>query len=220
VSSKEVTAVSARVADVMTRNVVSVRKHAQYKEIVHVMRSRKFSAFPVLDDRDRVIGVVSEDDLLVKEAYPDPDRAGVLSHHGDKAKAAGLCAAELMHRPAITIGPDATVAEAARLMHARHVKRLPVVDGPTGRLVGIVSRVDLLGVYDRPDEDIRKEILDRVVGEMFVLDSLAFAVTVTGGVATVRGPVDSEPVALNLLAEVRRVDGVVAVRDRLSYPRR
>ncbi|HTX84814.1 MAG TPA: CBS domain-containing protein [Streptosporangiaceae bacterium] len=212
---------TTRVEDVMTRNVVSLRRHAQYKEIVQVMRSRKFSAFPVLDDHDRVIGMVSEDDLLVKEAYSDSgSRAGVLPRHGDKAKAAGLCAAELMHRPAITIEPDATVAEAARLMHARHVKRLPVVDGPSRRLVGIVSRVDLLGVYDRPDEDIRKEILEEVIEAEFVLDRLAFGVTVAGGVVTVSGPVHSQPVALSLLAAIRRVDGVVAVRDRLSYPRR
>ncbi len=209
---------TTRVEDVMTRNVVSLRKHAQFKEIVHVMRSRKFSAFPVLDDHDRVIGVVSEDDLLVKEAVPS-SRVSVLVRHSDKAKAAGLCAAELMHRPAITIGPDATVAEAARLMHARHVKRLPVVDGPTRRLVGIVSRVDLLGVYDRPDEDIRKEILEQVIEAEFVLDNLAFEVTVTGGVVTVAGPVHRQPVALSLLAAIGQVDGVVAVRDRLSYPR-
>jgi CBS domain-containing protein len=212
---------TTRVQDVMTRNVVSLRTHAQYKEIVKVMLSRKFSAFPVIDDHDRVIGVVSEDDLLVKEGYPGPGAdPGAVAHHRDKAKAAALSAAELMHRPAITIQPEATVAEAARLMHARHVKRLPVVDGPTRRLVGIVSRIDLLGVYDRADEEIAKEILEQVVAGEFVLDSLAFKVTVTDGVATVSGPVDSEPVALNLLGEIRRVDGVVAVRDRLSYPRR
>lgn len=212
---------STRVEDVMTRNVVSLRKHAQYKEIVQVMRSRKFSAFPVIDDHDRVIGIVSEDDLLVKEARSAPSsRAVLLSRHGDKAKAAGLCAAELMHRPAITIGPDATVAEAARLMHARRVKRLPVVDDQTRRLVGIVSRADLLGVYDRPDDDIAKEILEQVIEAEFVLDRLAFDVTVSGGVVTASGPVHSQPVALSLLAAIGEVDGVVAVRDRLTYPRR
>jgi CBS domain-containing protein len=212
---------TTQVEDVMTRNVVSLRKHAQYKEIVQVMRSRKFSAFPVLDDHDRVIGVVSEDDLLVKEAYPaSTGSARVLLRHGDKAKAAGLCAAELMHRPAITIEQDATVAEAARLMHTRHVKRLPVIDRQTGRLIGIVSRADLLGVYDRPDKDITKEILEQVIEAEFVLDRLAFDVTVTGGVVTVSGPVHSRPVALSLLAAIREVDGVVAVQDRLSYPRR
>jgi CBS domain-containing protein len=209
------------VEDVMTRNVVSLRKHAQYKEIVLVMRDRRFSAFPVLDEHDNVVGVVSEDDLLVKEAYSAPGAGpGFLVRHRDKAKAAGLTAAELMTRPAITIGPDATVAAAARLMHEKHVKRLPVVDSSTGRLAGIVSRVDLLGVYDRPDAEIGREILEQVIEAEFVLDRLAFEVTVTAGVVTLSGPVHSEPVALSLLATVRQVDGVVAVRDRLSYPRR
>ncbi len=83
----------------------------------------------------------------------------------------------------------------------------------------IASRVDLLGVYDRPDEDIRKEIVEQVIEGAFVLDSLAFAVTVVGGVVTLSGPVVREPVALSLLDAVRQVDGVAAVRDRLSYPR-
>jgi CBS domain-containing protein len=209
------------VEDVMTRNVVSVRKRAQYKDIVLVMRDRKFSAFPVLDEDNNVIGVVSEDDLLVKEAYSASGTGpGFLVRHRDKAKSAALTAAELMSRPAITIGPDATVADAARLMHEKHVKRLPVVDGATGRMVGIVSRVDLLGVYDRPDMDVRKEILEQVIEAEFVLDRLAYEVTVTAGVVTLSGPVGSEPVALSLLSAVRQVDGVVAVRDRLSYPRR
>jgi len=205
------------VSDVMTRNVVSLRTHAQFKDIVHVMRKRRFSAFPVLDDRDRVIGVVSEDDLLVKQGYGEADGPGFLIHRADRAKAHGVTAAQLMTRPAITIPPQASVAEAARTMHAKHVKRLPVVT-EDGRLVGIVSRVDLLGVYDRPDAEIKSEILDRVIDGDFLLDSLAFTVTVRAGVVTLSGPVDHEPVAVSLLDAVRQVVGVVAVRDRLSYP--
>jgi CBS domain-containing protein len=211
---------TSHVGEVMTRNVVSVRKHAQFKEIVRVMRQRQFSAFPVLDDHDKVVGVVSEDDLLVKESYRGSGTGpGFLARHGDKAKAAGLTAAELMTRPAITIRPEATVTEAARTMHAKHLKRLPVVSDE-GRLVGIVSRVDLLGVYDRPDAEIKTEILKQVIETAFLMDSLAFKVTVAAGVVTLSGPVETEPVAVSLLAAVRDVDGVVAVRDRLSYSRR
>ena len=210
---------TSRVGDVMTRNVVSLRKHAQFKDILHVMRERKFSAFPVLDAGDKVVGVVSEDDLLVKEGYRSGEPvAGFLMRHADNAKAAGLTAAELMTRPAITISPEALVAEAARTMHAKHVKRLPVVS-EGGRLVGIVSRIDLLGVYDRPDSQIRDEIVTQLIENEFLLDSSAFTVMVTAGVVTLRGPVDREPVAHSLLDGVRRVDGVVAVRDRLGYPR-
>lgn len=208
------------VGDVMTRNVVAVRKDARFKDIVQVMRARKFSAFPVLDDDNRVIGVVSEDDLLVRQAISAP-AAGprFLLGHADRAKAAGLTAAELMTAPAITARADAAIADAARMMHTRHIKRLPVVTSD-GRLVGVVSRADLLGEYDRPDADIRTEIIKRIIESEFVLDGLAFTVTVESGVVTLAGPVNSEDVAGSLLAEVGRVAGVLAVRDRLSYPRR
>ncbi len=208
------------VGDVMTRNVVAVRKDARFKDIVQVMRARRFSAFPVLDDNNRVIGVVSEDDLLVRQAIAGPGAGPrFMPGHADRAKATGLTAAELMTTPAITTRADAAIADAARIMHARHVKRLPVVTSD-GRLVGVVSRIDLLGEYDRPDADVRTDIIKRVIESEFVLDSLAFTVTVESGVVTLAGPLDSEDVAVSLLAEVRRVAGVVAVRDRLSYPRR
>jgi CBS domain-containing protein len=206
------------VEDVMTRDVISVRKNAEYKDIVQILRYEGFSAFPVLDDDNRVVGVVSEDDLLVKEEYSDTGGPGFLAGRGDRTRASALTAAGLMTRPAITVSPDATVAEAARVMHTRHVKRLPVV-AVGGRLVGIVSRSDVLGVYDRPDDDIRKEIEEGVIKAEFGLDSLAFTVTVTGGVVTLAGRVEREPVALSLLQAVRQVDGVVAVREQLSYPR-
>jgi CBS domain-containing protein len=207
------------VGDVMTRNVVAVRKDARFKDILHVMRSRGFSAFPVLDDYNLVVGVVSEEDLLIREGFRVPGAAPrLLLRHADRTKADGLTAGELMTAPAITIRPEADVAMAARIMHTRHVKRLPVVT-ETGRLVGVVSRVDLLGVYDRPDADIRSEILKQVIESEFVLDSLAFTVTVESGVVTVTGPVDSEDVAVNMLQQIGLVAGVVTVRDRLSYPR-
>ena len=207
------------VADVMTRDVVAVRKDAQFKDIVRVMRARRFSALPVLDDDNRVIGVVSEDDLLVREGSRAADGGSrFLFRHGDRVKAAGLAAGGLMTRPAITIRPDAGVAEAARTLHSRHLRRLPVVTGD-GRIVGVVSRADLLGVYDRPDADIRTEIVEQVIESEFVLDRLAFTVTVESGMVKLSGPVASKYVALSLLDAVRQVDGVLAVEDRLSYPR-
>jgi CBS-domain-containing membrane protein len=208
---------TSTVADVMTRNVVSVRKSAMFKDIVQVMRGRRFSAFPVLDENDKVIGVVSEDDLLVHEGFRGSGAGPrFLLRHADRVKVGGLTAADLMTTPAITIRPEATVAEAARTLHTKHVKRLPVVTGD-GHLVGVVSRVDLLGVYDRTDVSIRTEIIKQVIESEFVLDSRAFTVTVESGVVTLSGPVASEPVGLSLLDAIRQVDGVVTVRDRLHY---
>jgi CBS-domain-containing membrane protein len=208
------------VGDVMTRDVVAVHKDARFKDIVRVLRARRFSAFPVLDDDNRVIGVVSEADLLVRQAIAGSGAGQrLLLRLADGAKATGLTAAQLMTTPAITTRAEAAVADAARMMHAKRVKRLPVVTSD-GRLVGVVSRVDLLGEYDRPDADIRSEIIKQVIESEFMLDRFAFAVTVESGVVTLAGPVDSEDVAVSLLAQVRRVAGVVAVRDRLRYPRR
>jgi CBS-domain-containing membrane protein len=208
------------VKDVMTSNVVAVRKHAGYKEIITVMRRRHVSAFPVLDDRDRVVGVVSEADLLLKEAYADRPSGSprLLLRRRARAKAGALTAGELMSSPAATIAPEASVAEAAQVMDGGKVKRLPVVDAD-GRLAGIVSRVDLLGVYDRPDRQIREEILSEVVGRTLAMDPCAFEVTVTAGVVTIAGQAESLPVAESLLDAAWDVAGVVDIRNRLSYPR-
>jgi CBS domain-containing protein len=205
------------VTEVMTYNVVAVRQEAEFKDIVAVMHRRRVSAFPVLDAYDRVIGVVSEADLLPREAYP----GGPSSARGERgrvpAKARALTAGELMSSPAITIGPEATVTEAARVMHSRKVKRLPVTD-EDGRLVGIVSRVDLLGVYDRPDAQICTEITEQVLAGDFVFDPREFSVAVNNGVVTISGRLERPEVALSLLEAISDVAGVVDVRDRLSYP--
>jgi CBS domain-containing protein len=208
-----------KVKDLMTASVVAVRQNADFKEMVTVMRSHRISAFPVIDANGMVVGVVSEADLLLKEATPAlPQGAIRLAWRlRQRSKADGVTAAEVMTSPAVTIRQDAPVGEAARLMQSRRVKRLPVVDGD-GRLRGIVSRADLLGVYERPDIEIRDEVVkDVLIGE-FGLDDLMFVVTVKSGVVTVTGPVTRRPVALSLLATIRYIEGVVAVRDRLSYP--
>ena len=212
---------TATVKDVMTHNVVAVRKCAGYKEIIAAMRRSHVSALPVLDDHGRVAGVVSEADLLLKVAYEDrPSRSPRrLLRRQERAKAAALTAEQLMTSPPVTIAPAATVAEAAQVVHGRRVKRLPVVDA-AGRLAGIVSRVNLLGIYDRSDEDIRGEIVSQVIGRKFCLDPCAFEVTVASGVVTIAGEAESLTAAEKLLDAVWDVAGVIDVRDRLSCPDR
>jgi CBS-domain-containing membrane protein len=187
--------------------------------MVTVMRSRRVSAFPVLDSADKVIGVVSEADLLLKEAAPDYLKGALrLSWRpAERFKAAGVTAAEVMTKPAVTIGEDAPVAEAARLMQSRRVKRLPVVDD-YGRLRGIVSRADVLSVFERPDHEIWDDVIKEVIVGEFGLDPEMFVVTVRSGVITVTGSVDRRVDALGLLGAIRHMEGVVALRDRLSYP--
>ena len=210
---------NANVRDVMTTHVVAVRENATYKEMAAKLREFRVSAFPVLDDRDKVIGVVSEADLLTKEAleYSVPGVMGGILHGRERAKAAAVSAAELMTRPAVTIGPYESVTRAARLMYSRKLKRLPVVDDD-GRLIGIVTRADLLGVFSRPDAEIRQDIIENVIIGTVLTDPARFAVTVKDGVVTVGGTPENASVGRDMIGEIRHVEGVVAVRDRLSYP--
>ena len=180
---------SATVRDVMTTRVVAVRRDASFKEMAAMLRSSRISAFPVVDDARRVIGVVSAGDLLVKEAVQADGTSliAALRHFREDDKAAGITAGDLMTSPAVTIGPDATVEEAARRMYDRKVKRLPVVT-KAGLLVGIVSRVDVLAVFDRPDGEIRLEVIRQVLPDVLSRPADGIDVTVKDGIVTVTGP--------------------------------
>jgi CBS domain-containing protein len=215
----EVNAVSATVRDVMTTRVIAVRKDTSFKQMAAKLRSSRISAFPVVDDAGRVIGVVSEADLLVKEAVQAEGTSllAALRHLREDDKAAGITAGDLMTEPAVTIGPDAAVEEAARRMYDRRVKRLPVVNS-TGLLVGIISRADVLSVFGRPDEEIRDEIAHRVLPAIGATAPHGIVVTVRDGIVTLSGRASSDHEGRATLEAVRHVQGVVAARDRLSYP--
>ncbi|MBP2051398.1 CBS domain-containing protein [Streptomyces griseochromogenes] len=206
-----------RVGDVMTRAVVAVGRAALFKEIVERMDQWKVSALPVLEGDGRVIGVVSEADLLPKEEFrdSDPDRFTQRRRLSDLAKAGAASAEELMSAPALTVHADATLAEAARVMALRGVKRLPVVNAE-GLLEGVVSRGDLLKVFLRPDKDLADEIRREVVDLLFPAPVEPVHITVAEGVATLTGRVPDAariPLAVRL---VRGVEGVVSVDCRLT----
>ena len=220
VTEKKGTIVNSTVKDVMTTSVVAVGETASYKDIIIAMIGRRVSACPVLDETGRVIGVVSEADLLLKELGPEHfDGPGAslraTGRRGERAKANGMTAAELMSTPPLTISPAASVAEAARLMHEYGVKRLPVVDAD-GKLAGIVSRLDVLSVFARPDDQVRADVMQVIAGE-FALNPDTFGVIVASGVVTVTGQFGSRSVVLQLIDAIRHVEGVVGVRDRARY---
>jgi len=202
------------VRDVMTTRVIWVRKDAPFRDLAAALRRHRVSAFPVLGEGDQVIGVVSEADMLAKEALTDPGLIDGLVHHKEVHKAAGLTAGDLMTHPAVTVRPDDSVEHAARLMYNLRIKRLPVVDAGGG-LVGVISRTDLLAVYDRPDEQIREEIEALILHEFLPSQ---FAVTVQDGVVTLQGSPETAALGHHIVRKVRQVQGVVAVQDRLSYP--
>ncbi|MFD5856822.1 CBS domain-containing protein [Streptomyces chartreusis] len=207
------------VRDVMTRGVAVVDRDAVFKDIVRTLQERRVSALPVVDGRGRVLGVVSEADLLHKEEFrdSDPDRYTQLRRLSDLVKAGSATAGELMTRPALTVTADATLAQAARTMARARVKRLPVVDAD-GCLEGVVSRADLLKVFLRDDEEIAEEVRREVVAYLFPLPASAVRVDVLDGVVLLAGRIRDKslvPVAARL---VRAVEGVVDVVFELDEP--
>ena len=134
-----------------------------------------------------------------------------------RSQVTGLTAADLMSSPAVTIGPDEPASHAARLMHRKRVKRLPVVTGD-GTLVGIVTRSDVLSVYRRPDAAIEREIAEDLLLGTFGYDPTRFEVTVKAGIVTIAGSLEPGMASRDIVAAARHVEGVVAVRDRLRYP--
>ncbi|MEW1653992.1 CBS domain-containing protein [Streptomyces sp. NPDC093707] len=200
------------VSDVMTQTVVAVGQGARFKEIVETMQQWKVSALPVLAGEGRVVGVVSEADLLPKEEFRNaaPDRLEQRQRLGDLGKAGGLTAGELMSAPALTVHADAPLAQAARTMAHRSVKRLPVVDG-RGMLQGIVSRADLLKVFLRSDEDLAEEVRTEIVGQLFTGTARQIEVSAEEGVVTLRGPVRDRALLPVVARLVRAVEGVVDV---------
>ncbi len=205
------------VSDVMTHTVVAVGREAPFKEIVRTLEQWRVSALPVLEGEGRVVGVVSEADLLPKEEFRDSDPARVaqLRDLPDAAKAGAVTADELMTAPAITVHAGATLAEAARVMTHQRVKRLPVVDDE-GRLEGIVSRADLLKVFLRPDEDIEEEVRHEVVAHLFPGPGQTVRVSVSEGVVTLTGRVRDAVLVPAAARLIRAVEGVVDFENRLT----
>ncbi|MFJ9898292.1 CBS domain-containing protein [Streptomyces sp. NPDC091280] len=205
------------VSDVMTRSVATVDGAASFKDIVRAMQERRVSALPVLDAADRVIGVVSEADLLPKEEFrdSDPDRYTQLRRLSDLRRAGSVTADELMTSPALTVPADVTLAQAARDMVRARVKRLPVVDDD-GRLLGIVSRADLLKVFLREDEEIAEEVRREVVAYLFPAPDSQVRVAVGDGIVTFGGRVRDTSLVPAAARLARGVEGVVDVRFELD----
>ncbi|WP_328918254.1 CBS domain-containing protein [Streptomyces jietaisiensis] len=207
------------VAELMSREVISARREMPFKDVVRLLADNDVTAVPVVDDLHRPVGVVSEADPLRKSAdqadpsgrLPLPDLDAL-----ERSKAEAFRAEELMSAPAVCARPDWTVVEAARLMEAQGVKRLPVVD-ETDRLLGIVSRGDLLRIFLRRDEAIREEITTDVLRRTLGLTPSDVTVEVRQGRVDLSGTVEFKsliPVAERLC---RSVDGVVSVTHHLTY---
>ncbi|MDW5330412.1 CBS domain-containing protein [Plantactinospora sp. KLBMP9567] len=203
----------------MTTEVVTVRSETPYRVIVDLLTERGISAVPVIDDFDRVQGVVSESDLLAKvelTGQPEPKFFVSRRHRVARSHAAASVAEQLMSTPAITVTCTTPLATAAKLLDEEHVKRLPVVD-ELGRLKGIVSRRDLLKMYLRPDADIRADVVEEVLRRVLTIEEGLIQVVVRDGVVTLDGGVDRRSTAQIAVRLAYGVPGVVQVTDRLVY---
>ena len=207
------------VADVMTTDVVTVDPLATYKDIVRVLSEHRVSAVPVVDDETRVLGVVSETDLLRKEEQLTPWRSQRLARRGDRAvraKAAAVIAAELMTAPPICVGLGTSLPVAARLMSDHDITRLVVVNAD-GRLAGIVSRSDLLRVFLAPDDELQERVVRRLVRDALWEDPLAVHAEVHDGIVTLTGELERRSLVSIAVQFARTVDGVVGVVNHLGY---
>jgi CBS domain-containing protein len=205
-----------RVSDVMTTDVVTVGTATSYKQVARIMTERKVNAMPVVTADGHVLGMVSEADVLRKEERLFRRLGTGLPRRSRRERAQALArnAGELMTSPAITIHPEAKLGAAARLMNGHRIRRLPVVD-PSGKLIGIVSRRDLLSVFLRPDEEIVAQVEGALTG-VLLDEPEEVRVTVRDGVVILSGTIarpELIPVAERLASEA---DGVVAVICRLT----
>ncbi len=206
------------VGDLMTRTVVQAQRGTPFSEIVRLLQEYDITAIPVVDSADRPVGVVSEADLLAKEAdQSDPGGRFQAPALGPMARAKyeATTAEGLMTSPAVCARPEWSVVEAARAMEEHRVKRLPVVD-ETGRLVGIVSRADLLRIFLRHDHAIREEIIEDVLVRTLHELPSAVGVEVNDGQVRLSGTLGRKSLIPVLVRLCRTVDGVVSVDDRLD----
>jgi CBS domain-containing protein len=203
-----------RINDVMTRDVVSVHPETALKEVARLLVEHRIGGMPVVDADNKVVGVISETDLTIKERGADYKRDSILDRlagrtAADEKRVVATTAGEAMTSPAVTIEDRiglATVREAAIVMLERKVNRLPVTED--GKLVGIITRGDVVRVYAQPDEDIA----ERLRNSLRDVDGLTVE-GVADGIVTLSGTVASEELRETAIHLAASADGVVAVRS-------
>jgi len=205
----------------MTSEVVSVAPATRLKDLAQLLSERRISGVPVVDE-GTLIGVVSEADVLAKEVGRPLSRRmpldwifGERPSPWEQRRRAATTVAQAMTTPAITVDADRPLREAAALMVDRGVNRLPVIEA--GRLVGIVTRADLVRAYLRRDEQILRTVRDDVIGHTMWLDPNELRVEVREGMVRLAGTVDRRSTATILEKIIRLVEGVDGVANDLTW---
>ncbi|MER7181353.1 CBS domain-containing protein [Streptomyces hyaluromycini] len=212
------------VGEVMTSDVIEAHPETSFKDVVRLLDRHRISGLPVVDHDDKVVGVVSQTDLVRRQAARSPDDRSRRSRRHPSSRlrrprsgavARAVTARDLMSTPAITVHPEQRIADAARVMERHGVERLPVVD-EEDRLIGIATRRDLLRVFLRTDEEIGREVREEVLDLALGLPAADVTVSVRDGMVTLAGVVPHHgdiPTAIRL---TYRVDGVVGVVNGLT----
>ncbi|HEY2543353.1 MAG TPA: CBS domain-containing protein [Gaiellaceae bacterium] len=208
------------IESLMTTHVVTASPETPLKRVARMLTRYRISGIPVCDADGTVLGVVTEADILCKQQGFSQEPGGLLGRLFEKADAEGerilaRTAGEAMTTPPVTIAPDASTSEAARIMTTRHINRLPVVH--EGRLVGIVSRADLVRAFHRSDADIEQELTEDVLLQQMWISPHEVEVAVDDGVVTLAGMVENKTQAQLVAAYARRVPGVVDVESRITW---
>ena len=195
-----------RVVDLMTADVITASPDTPIKAAARMMVRNKVSGLPVCDEDSCVVGIITEADFL---------RLEVAREEADNPQPVERVE-QVMRRSVLTIRPDATVADAARLMVVNDVNRLPVTDAD-GKSLGIISRLDVVAAFTRPDEIIEDEIREDLLRRVLFVDPDDITVEVSNGVVTFSGEIGTRNEA-RLLAELgRRLDGVIKVNTNLTW---
>lgn len=207
-----------KVRDLMTTDPITTTPDTLLKDAARLMVQAKVSGLPVVRDGE-LVGIVTEGDFLRQEANRDqPYRFSLLDalFGDDPAPPIVETVGEVMSEQVLTVSPDTGLSEAARIMANRRVKRLPVVDDD-GRLIGIISRADVVNAFTKPDEVIEDEIREDIVRRLLFLDPKAVQVSVKDGVVTLGGELENRTEAHLLEELTRRIDGVIRVVSNLTF---
>jgi CBS domain-containing protein len=205
-----------RVLDIMTIDVITTTPDTYLKAAARMMVDAGVSGIPVVNDSGALVGIITEADFLEREADRSQRRLlNVMISDGGPIVDADTVG-EVMTRDPVVIFPEASVAEAARVMAHHHVKRLPVVDD-SGALIGIISRADVVAVFTRPDDVIEDEIREDIVKRVLLLDVDSLEIDVENGVVSISGVAPTATDARLLEALARRIDGVVRLESNVSF---
>jgi CBS domain-containing protein len=210
--------------DIMTSPVVTARPDTRVKDLVALMATHRISGIPIVTVAHELVGIVTEGDLLYKEVLPRPTEPAPLAQRlplpavaeaAERArKAEGLRAEEVMTTPVLTVTEAATVHEIATLMVQHKINRVPVLRA--GRVVGIVSRADVLKAFSRPDAELAEAIRDSLLHDLWI-DVSRITVDVRGGIVSLEGSLDRRSEKALIEKWVGLADGVVDVQSRLTY---